>query len=358
MRPCVFLASLTATRPRACVVARTWRVDDDGAFLVRLEPAAPPPGAHVKGIRTQLCAVLAVAPHADDQLKSEGDEEYEPERALVSARIALVDGGGRLAPGRGWVPSSLRAAAQRFVADAVALSVSDLADAWEHDIASINEPEDEDASFEREALRARATPPSVSQRKVSIGGERARLEKIVVEKQGAERRAAVCFLHFSQLQRRIDNASRRRRASSRHRRAAPKRHRLRNAPTASRRRRPSGPSTTRRTTTSRSPSPNHTSGGPSRPSRRASGRATPRRGGAPTRGARRAPRRRAPTTGARGGSCPSPRRPAASAATTTVATVLGVVGVSAVAYSLVGWLIGLFFLSNVHFFLLCLGRAA
>ena len=119
VRPCVFLASLTATRPRACVVARTWRVDDDGAFLVRLEPAAPPPGAHVKGIRTQLCAVLAVAPHADDQLKSEGDEEYEPERALVSARIALVDGGGWLAPGRGWVPSSLRAAAQRLVADAV-----------------------------------------------------------------------------------------------------------------------------------------------------------------------------------------------------------------------------------------------
>ena len=83
----------------------------------------------------------------------------------------------------------MRAAAQRLVADAVALSVSDLADAWEHDIASINEPEDEDASFEREALRARATPPSVSQRKVSIGGERARLEKIVVEKQGAERSA-------------------------------------------------------------------------------------------------------------------------------------------------------------------------
>ena len=194
VRPCVFLASLTATRPRACVVARTWRVDDDGAFLVRLEPAAPPPGARVKGIRTQLCAVLAVAPHADDQLKSEGDEEYEPERALVSARVALVDGGGWLAPGRGWVPSSLRAAAQRLVADAVALSVGDLADAWEHDIASINEPEDEDASFEREALRARATPPSVSQRKVSIGGERARLEKIVVEKQGAERRAAVLQL--------------------------------------------------------------------------------------------------------------------------------------------------------------------
>jgi len=189
VRPCVFLASLTATRPRACVVARTWRVDDDGAFLVRLEPAAAPPGAHVKGIRTQLCAVLAVAPHADDQLKSEGDEEYEPERALVSARVALVDGGGWLAPGRGWVPSSLRAAAQRLVADAVALSVGDLADAWEHDIASRNEPEDEDASFEREALRARATPPSVSQRKVSIGGERARLEKIVVEKQGAERSA-------------------------------------------------------------------------------------------------------------------------------------------------------------------------
>ncbi len=193
VRPCVFLASLTATRPRACVVARTWRVDDDGAFLVRLEPAAPPPGAHVRGIRTQLCAVLAVAPHADDQLKAEGDDEYEPERALVSARVALVDGGGWLAPGRGWVPSSLRAAAQRLVADAVALSVGDLADAWEHDVASINEPEDEDASFEREALRARATPPSTNQRK-TIGGERARLEKIVVEKQGAERRAAVLQL--------------------------------------------------------------------------------------------------------------------------------------------------------------------
>ena len=137
-----------------------------------------------------------MAPHADDQLKSEGDEEYEPERALVSARVALVDGGGWLAPGRGWVPSSLRAAAQRLVADAVALSVGDLADAWEHDVASINEPEDEDASFEREALRARATPPSTNQRK-TIGGERARLEKIVVEKQGAERSLSCVFFTFA-----------------------------------------------------------------------------------------------------------------------------------------------------------------
>ena len=61
----------------------------------------------------------------DDQLKSEGDEEYEPERALVSARIALVDGGGRRA-GAGLGSLFVRAAAQ-VVADAVALSVSDLA---------------------------------------------------------------------------------------------------------------------------------------------------------------------------------------------------------------------------------------
>ena len=288
VRPCVFLASLTATRPRACVVARTWRVDDDGAFLVRLEPAAAPPGAHVKGIRTQLCAVLAVAPHADDQLKSEGDEEYEPERALVSARIALVDGGGWLAPGRGWVPSSLRAAAQRLVADAVALSVSDLADAWEHDIASINEPEDEDASFEREALRARATPPSVSQRKVSIGGERARLEKIVVEKQGAER--------------------------ARGRAAAPAFRRTADG----------------MTTAASLGSFDDTEDDdlalaePQSHERRALAalaaglwaRHPAARRRADARGARRAPRRRAPTTGAPGGSCPSPRRPAAPAATT------------------------------------------
>ena len=60
---------------------------------------------------------------------------------------------------------------QRGVADAVALSVGDLADAWEHDVASINEPEDEDASFEREALRARALQVAVPvQCKVQVGG--------------------------------------------------------------------------------------------------------------------------------------------------------------------------------------------
>jgi hypothetical protein len=81
-----------------------------------------------------------------------------------------------------------------LVSTQVALSVGDLADAWEHDIASINEPEDEDASHEREALRARATPPSTNQRKSSIGAERARLEKIVVEKQGAERSTPASWL--------------------------------------------------------------------------------------------------------------------------------------------------------------------
>lgn len=192
IRPCLFLTKLLSMRPRACVMSRTWRVDDDGAFLVRLEPAAEPAGSHVSGVRTQLCAVLAVAPHADDQLNLD-DEAEEPARALVSARVALVDGGGWLSPGRGWVPAALRAATQRLVADAVALAVVDLADAWERDVSRIDEPADEDASHDADALRARGTPPAAAQRK-SVAHERQRLETAVLETQGAERRAAVLQL--------------------------------------------------------------------------------------------------------------------------------------------------------------------
>ena len=44
--------------PRSFVVTRTWRVDDDGAFFLRLEPGAPPGDERVAGVRARLGAKI------------------------------------------------------------------------------------------------------------------------------------------------------------------------------------------------------------------------------------------------------------------------------------------------------------